>query len=105
MDNELKTMLQSVLNESLTPIKEELQNLNQRVGGIEQRVGSIESDLKTIKSDVAEIKTDNPLIKQAVLETSESVKRIESTREQHEHTLDLLARRSIDQEAELKRIK
>lgn len=58
-----------------------------------------------IKSDIKEIKTEQQQIKQAVLETNESVKRLESIQESQQHIIDLLSARSIQHEAELKRIK
>lgn len=45
-----------------------------------------------------------PFIKQAVIEIKEMIAQFATTRQQHERTLDLLARRSIDQEAERKRL-
>jgi hypothetical protein len=64
--------------------------------------------LKEIKAEIGELKSlvsDIPYIKQAVLETNEAVQRIESSQERHEHILELLSVRSIEQEAELKRLK
>lgn len=65
-------------------------------------------ELKELKSDVKEIRavaSDITLIRQAVLETNETVKRIESNQERQERILDILAVRSIEQEAEIKRLK
>lgn len=74
----------------------------------EKILQQILDEIKDMKSDIAEIKKqteDIPTIKVAALETKEIVERIEPTQENHEQTLALLSRRSIDQEAELKRIK
>lgn len=65
-------------------------------------------ELKKLKSDIHEIKSivsDIPLIRQAVLETSATVNRIETAQERHERILEVLSLRSIEQEAELKRKK
>jgi archaellum component FlaC len=61
--------------------------------------------LNKIDNDIQELKADNPLIKQAVLETAETVKRIESNQERHERILEILSVRSIEQEADIKRLK
>ncbi|KYD23906.1 hypothetical protein B4113_3271 [Geobacillus sp. B4113_201601] len=53
------------------------------------------------KEDVADLS----LIKRAVLDTSDSIKRLEEIQESQQHIIDLLSVRSIQQEAELKRIK
>jgi uncharacterized coiled-coil protein SlyX len=50
-----------------------------------------------MKQDIAEIK-------QAVLETNERVVRIEATLDKQEQVIDVLAARSIRQEAELKKV-
>ncbi|MEC0172045.1 histidine kinase [Paenibacillus graminis] len=75
----------------------------------------VQSDLNEMKSEIASIKEDTkliPLIQQAVSEvnaeviaTRDTIERIEGTLRGHDVTLDLLSRRSIDQEAALKRIK
>lgn len=73
-----------------------------------EHLNNITKAQEEIQSDIAEIKKqteDIPAIKTASLETKEIVERVEATQERHEQTLDLLSRRSIDQEAELKRIK
>ena len=80
------------MEKKLDLILNELKTLN-------ERITNIESNMAT-KENVAEL----PYIKRAVGDTSDTVKRIETIQEKHERTLDLLSRRSIDQEAELKRI-
>ncbi|AIQ70783.1 hypothetical protein [Paenibacillus graminis] len=69
----------------------------------------VQSDLNEMKSKIASIKEDTkliPLIQQAVSEvnaeviaTRDTIERIEETLRGHDVTLDLLSRRSIDQEA------
>lgn len=99
--------LLELLLQKMTGMEGELQNLNKRVTNIEENMAAKE-DIEEVKKEIAEIKSfvsDIPAIKVSALETAEVVKRLESTQERHERTLDLLSRRSIDQEAELKRIK
>lgn len=61
MDNELKTMLESVISEALQPITKEIKELNQRIGGMEneiqglnQHVGSIENEMKNMNAQLDE---------------------------------------------------
>lgn len=85
-----------------------LSDILEQVNNMTMVQHEIKSDTTKMQNDCAEIKiqTENiPSIKIATLETKKIVERVESTQERHEKTLDLLSRRSIDQEAELKRIK
>lgn len=47
VNNELKTILESVLNEALEPIREELHSLNERVGSIENELQEVQSQMNT----------------------------------------------------------
>ncbi|MNW28302.1 hypothetical protein D3C74_51240 [compost metagenome] len=91
MNNELKELLQSVIREELKPVNEQLQELR--------------TEQQAIKQDIQEIKEDQHLIKSAVLDTNERVMRMESILENQHRIIELLSARSIQQEAELKRIK
>lgn len=74
----------------------------------EKILQQILDEITDMKQDISEIKKqteDVPAIKVAVLETNEIVKHMESTQENHEQTLDLLSRRSIDQEAKLRSVR
>lgn len=74
----------------------------------EKILQQILDEITDMKQDISEIKKqteDVPAIKIAVLETNEIVKHMESTQENHEQTLDLLSRRSIDQEAKLRSVR
>ncbi|WP_150268261.1 hypothetical protein [Paenibacillus tepidiphilus] len=84
MDNDLAQLLRSVIREELTPVNERLDRL---------------------ESDQQIIKQDQELIKRAVLETNERVIKIESLLENQHRIIELLSARSIEQEAQLKRIK
>lgn len=65
----------------------------------------MEETLKLILNELKEIKQEQSQIKQAVFETNDSVKRLESIQESQNRIIELLSARSIQQEAELKRIK
>ncbi|ASA21272.1 hypothetical protein [Paenibacillus donghaensis] len=77
MDNDLVQLLRSVIREESGPVNERLDRME----------------------------TEQTLIKQAVLDTNERVKRIEEVQESQHKIIELLSVRSIDQKAQLKRIK
>ncbi|MGN7763357.1 histidine kinase [Paenibacillus sp. 22594] len=92
-----------------------LQQILTALTGVQSDLSDIKSEISDMKSEIASIKEDTkliPLIQQAVSEvnaeviaTRDTIERIEETLRGHDITLDLLSRRSIDQEAALKRIK
>lgn len=87
--------------------RELLELVLEKVTNMEVEQQSMKKDISLIKETMAtkEDVADMPAMKVATFEISDTVKRIEVTQEKHELTLDLLSRRSIDQEAALKRIK
>lgn len=91
---------QKITNERLTTLESKQHTIYEQTGKL------TEYHMETM-SRFNELATKEDLtpIKQATLETNVAVKRIELTQEKHERTLDLLSRRSIDHEAEIKRIK
>ncbi|NQX45794.1 histidine kinase [Paenibacillus tritici] len=110
-------ILQQILAElqgmksEITDIKSDVKNLHSEFNTFKSE---IVAELVTIKADIESIKEDTrliPLIQQAVSEVNAEVvanrvtlERIDRTLRGHDATLDVLARRSIDQEAELKRL-
>lgn len=113
-----ETMLQKILEElkemnvEVKGMKTEQQLTNQRLTSLEtkqqqtnQRLETIETKQQQTNQRLDTIKTEQTLIKQAVLETNDIVHRLELNQEKHERILDLLSRRSIEQEAELKKMK
>ncbi|QDQ01325.1 hypothetical protein FOH38_13115 [Lysinibacillus fusiformis] len=85
------------MEKALTQILGELQQINQHISNIEQRLDSVENRLVTLE-------TEQQQIKQAVLETNEKVNRLEAIQESQHRIIELLSARSIQHEAELKRI-
>jgi chromosome segregation ATPase len=81
----------NTLEEILKQILNELKMVNNRIDNLEFNIG--------------EIKTDTQQIIQAVLETNEAVKRIETKQNEHQKVIEELTYRSVKQEAEIKRIK
>ncbi|AMA74330.1 MULTISPECIES: hypothetical protein [Aneurinibacillus] len=74
----------------------------------EKLLEQILNELKDVKAELKDIKesvSDIPLIKRAFLDTSDSVKRLEEIQDSQQRIIELLSARSIQQEAELKRIK
>jgi len=60
MDNELKTMLQSVIEEALKPVREDIRNVKQELqdtrSEMKTRFDNLDSELYLVKQDVAAIK-------------------------------------------------
>src|SRR5690625_2313211 len=102
-----KEVLNKILDQ-LNCITEDQQEMKQEFASMKQEFAGMQKDITGMKQDIADMKKhteDIPSMKVAILDTNDRVKRIEATVEKHDLTLDLLSRRSIDQEAELKRIK
>lgn len=107
-------ILQQILTE-LQGMKSEVTEMKSEFTGMKSDIKEIRSELSIMKADIDSIKEDTkliPLIQQAVSEvnaeviaTRDTLERIDKTLTVHDATLDMLARRSIDQEAALKRIK
>jgi len=111
MTDNLKEILQSLLKEALEPIHEQLEQVNQRLDKADFRLDRIEQDTSLI-----------PLVQRAVLETSDSIERIQDVvqtlkdnqqtvlhiQQEQQKILERLSVRSISHEAdiaELRRIK
>ncbi|MDP4099382.1 hypothetical protein OIN60_21940 [Paenibacillus sp. P96] len=91
MNSELKELLQSVIREELKPVH--------------RRLDQMEIDQHGIKRALDQMEIDQQEIKRAVLDTSERVAEMKSFLENQHRIIELLSARSIQQEAELKRIK
>ena len=72
---------------------------------MEQQLNEILSEMKKYNQQLDRMEQEQQLIKQAVLETNDHVKRLEGIQESQHRIIELLSARSIQQEAELKRIK
>lgn len=125
MDNDLKEALSALLKAELVPVFKELGGINtrldgidqrldgmdqrldgidQRLNGMDQRLDGIDQRLDGIDQRLDRLEIEQTQIKQAVLETNETVKRIELIQEQQHSIIELLSARSIEHEAKLKRI-
>ena len=83
LDNDLKEALSALLRTELSPVIESLDGIDNRLDRLE---------------------LEQAQIKQAVLETNETVKRMEVIQEQQHRIIELLSARSIEHEAKIKRI-
>ncbi|MCY9696111.1 hypothetical protein [Paenibacillus alginolyticus] len=97
LDNDLKEALTALLKAELSPVIERLDGIDNRLGSIDGRLDGIDNRLDRLELEQAQIK-------QAVLETNETVKRIEVIQEQQHRIIELLSARSIEHEAKIKRI-
>lgn len=125
MNHELKDMLQSVIREELAPVHQRLERIETRLENVETRLENVETRLESVETRLDRVdvrldrietrldrvetrlealEADSQLIKRAVLETNESVKRHEAIQESQQRIIELLSSRSIEQEAQLKRI-
>ncbi|WP_018750818.1 hypothetical protein [Paenibacillus sanguinis] len=98
MDNDLKHLLQSV-------VREELKTVNERLDRNDEQFQEVNQHLKSMDQRFSRIEEDQHLIKKAVLDTNERVVRMEEVLDNQHRIIELLSTRSIQQEAELKRIK
>jgi hypothetical protein len=102
MSQEVKAVLQEVLQEAMEPVLAELYTLNRRVENIEKTMATKE-ELEVIRQSMAtkEDIADLPFIKQAVIELSDTVNLIIERQDRQEKIIELLSVRSIRHEAEI----
>lgn len=95
MKNDIREMLQEVIREELKPVNEKLEVMENEMQGMRKQFSD--------KFETLEQKIDG--LHEQVAENAENIEIIKDVQERQEKTLDILSRRSIDQEAEIKRIK
>ena len=108
MNNELKAMLQSVIQEALEPVIERLDRLEDGMGNMRTRIDSIEVSVSEMKDKVdnlgLELKVVNrklDTISKQVAENTEKINEQFNTQKKHERTLAILSLRSIQHEGDL----
>lgn len=111
MDNELKEALSALLKAEFLPMYDKIDLMDRRMDGIEnrltgidRRLDGIDTRLDGIDNRLDKIEIEQTQVKQAVLETNATVKRIELIQEQQHSIIELLSARSIEHEAKIKRI-
>lgn len=92
-------------NEILKEILGKLDLLTKAQQEMKQEQQEMKFEQQEMKREQKEMKFEQQQIKQAVMETNESVKRLESIQNSQHRIIELLSTRSIEQEAEIKRIK
>ncbi|MEJ8767490.1 hypothetical protein WKU33_16840 [Oceanobacillus sp. HCA-5259] len=85
-------------------ILKELKSVNERITAMETKMESIETKMAT-KEDIKSLERKMKSVSDQVIENAEGITDIRNKLEKLDLTVDILSRRSIDQEAELKRIK
>ncbi|NOH17235.1 hypothetical protein HMJ28_12770 [Clostridium cochlearium] len=63
MDKEMLTVLSSLLDEKLNPIKEDISTLKEDVSGLKKDVSGLKEDVSGLKEDVLTLKEDVKFIK------------------------------------------
>lgn len=110
MNNELKIMLQAVVQEALQPIRDEIVEMKANMA-TKADIQEIKSELADIKETVSVIVNDqkNDVVKlltkvdENILEVKSRVRNMENVQDRQHHVIDLLSARSIQHEAELRR--
>ncbi|OPH54576.1 hypothetical protein BC351_31875 [Paenibacillus ferrarius] len=92
------------MDSRLDGIDSRLDSMDSRLNGIDSRLDSVDSRLDGIDTRLGKLEVEQSQIKQAVLETNETVKRMEVIQEQQHAIIQLLSVRSIEQEAKIKHI-
>ena len=96
-------------NEKLDLILKELSNLNERVEKMEQKFSAkfdtLESKNNAIMEQVVKNSEDITEIRSNQETISNVINQMASLQKQQDETINILARRSIDQEAQIKMIK
>ncbi|MFJ6209406.1 hypothetical protein [Lysinibacillus sp. NPDC092081] len=82
----------------------ELKQINQHLDSIENCLESVESRLESVENRLEVVAFEQQQIKQAVLETNEKVNPLVAIQESQHRIIELLSARSIQHEAELKRM-
>ena len=85
-------------------ILKELKSVNERITSMETNMALMQSNMAT-KEDIKSLERKMKRVSDQVIENAEGITDIRNKLEKLDLTVDILSRRSIDQEAELKRIK
>lgn len=94
-----------LLLHKVTNIEDDQQTMKSDIQNIKDDQQTMKSDIQTLKVDQQTMKEEQQQIKQAVMETNESVKKLVTIQESQHQILKLLSFRSIEQEASLTDLK
>ncbi|CUA80886.1 hypothetical protein [Anoxybacillus suryakundensis] len=98
----MEHMLQRILDK-LENMEVELAEVKANMA-TKQELAELKTELEEVKANMA-TKQDLALVQQAVLETNEIVKKLESKIDNHEQLLTLLSHRSLEHEASISSIR
>ncbi|MCL9970473.1 hypothetical protein MX569_07640 [Anoxybacillus kestanbolensis] len=89
--------------QELAELKTELEEVKANMA-TKQELAELKTELEEVKANIA-TKQDLALVQQAVIETNEIVKKLESKIDNHEQLLTLLSHRSLEHEAAISSIR
>ncbi|GEM_PF-1557407 len=101
--NSIENRFDSVEN-GLESIENRLESVENHLNSVDNRLESVENRLESVENRLEIVEFEQQQIKQAVLETNEKVNRLAVIQESQHRIIELLSARSIQQEAELKKI-
>jgi len=93
LDKEMLTVLSSLLDEKLNPIKEDISTLKEDVSGLKKDVSGLKEDVSGLKKDVSGLKRDVSVLK-------EDVKFIKVQQKEQGRILRILEDKAITNKAE-----
>ncbi len=79
--------------------------LKERVERTETKIDGITGQVASNTEQMKELRNEQQLIKQAVMETNESVKQLKTIQDSQHRIIELLSARSLEQESELRDLK
>ena len=82
----------------------ELKQINQHLDSIDNRLESVENRLESVENRLEIVEFEQQQVKQAVLETNEKINRLAVIQESQHRIIEILSARSIQHEAEIKKI-
>ncbi|MGE7908299.1 hypothetical protein [Lysinibacillus xylanilyticus] len=82
----------------------ELKQINQHLDSIDNRLNSMENRLESVENRLEIVEFEQQQVKQAVLETNEKINRLAVIQESQHRIIEILSARSIQHEAEIKKI-
>lgn len=94
-----------IINQQFEKMNSRLDSVDQHLSRVDEHLSRVDERLSRVDERLSRIEEDQHLIKRAVLDTNERVMKMESVLENQHRIIELLSTRSIQQEAELKRIK
>lgn len=105
---EMKEDLDEVRAEMAEEFTKVRAEMDREFGKTNGNIAEMKTDIVEMKADIAEMKKKVayiPAMKVAILEIADTVNRLEAKQEKQDITISILARRTIENEEEIKKIK